>query len=90
MAPFALLPIAFYLRKRGNSSFDTSSKAEDADAQVAIRRWFVFATLKNLLLWWILGYDTDSIAGIAEHLQFGDGISRRCPLQVVGHQTTAE
>jgi len=33
--------------KRGNSSFDTSSKAEDADAQVAIRRWFVFSTLKN-------------------------------------------
>jgi len=47
VAPLALLPIAFYLMKRGNSSFDTSSKAEDADAQVAIRRWFVFSTLKN-------------------------------------------
>jgi hypothetical protein len=33
--------------KRGNSSFDTSSKAEDADAQVAIRKWFIFSTLKN-------------------------------------------
>jgi hypothetical protein len=47
VAPSALLPIAFYLMKRGNSSFDTSSKAEDADAQVAIRKWFVFSTLKN-------------------------------------------
>ena len=33
--------------KRGTSSFDTSSKAEDADAQVAIRKWFIFATIKN-------------------------------------------
>jgi hypothetical protein len=33
--------------KRGDSSFDTSSKAEDADAQVAIRKWFIFAILKN-------------------------------------------
>ncbi|HVC59955.1 MAG TPA: DUF262 domain-containing protein [Acetobacteraceae bacterium] len=47
VAPLALLPIAFYLMKRGNWSFDTSSKAEDADAQVAIRKWFVFSTLKN-------------------------------------------
>jgi hypothetical protein len=47
VAPLALLPIAFYLMKRGNTSFDTSSKAEDADAQVAIRKWFVFSTLKN-------------------------------------------
>jgi len=47
VAPLALLPIAFYLMKRGNFSFDTSSKAEDADAQVAIRRWFIFSTLKN-------------------------------------------
>jgi hypothetical protein len=47
VAPLALLPIAFYLMKRCNSSFDTSSSAEDADAQVAIRRWFVFSTLKN-------------------------------------------
>ncbi len=47
VAPLALLPIAFYISKRGNSSFDTSSKAEDAEAQVAIRKWFVFSTLKN-------------------------------------------
>lgn len=47
VAPLALLPIAFYLMKRGNSSFDTSSKADDADAQVAIRKWLIFSTLKN-------------------------------------------
>ena len=47
VAPLALLPIAFYLMKRGNSSFDTSSNIEDADAQVAIRTWFVLSTLKN-------------------------------------------
>jgi hypothetical protein len=47
VAPLALLPIVFYIMKRGNSSFDTSSKAEDADVQVAIRKWFVFSTLKN-------------------------------------------
>ena len=47
VAPLALLPIAFYLMKRGNSSFDTSSKADDADAQVAIRKWFIFSILKN-------------------------------------------
>jgi uncharacterized protein with ParB-like and HNH nuclease domain len=47
VAPSALLPIAFYLMKRANFSFDTSSKAEDADAQIAIRKWFIFATLKN-------------------------------------------
>ena len=47
VAPLALLPIAFYLLKRGNPNFDTSSEAEDAEAQVAIRKWFVFSTLKN-------------------------------------------
>jgi hypothetical protein len=47
VAPLALLPIAFYLMKRGDPSFDTSSTAEDAQAQVAIRKWFVFSTLKN-------------------------------------------
>jgi hypothetical protein len=47
VAPLALLPVAFYVMKRGNFSFDISSKAEDADAQVAIRKWFVFSTLKN-------------------------------------------
>lgn len=47
VAPLALLPIAFYLKRRGNSSFDTSSNTADAEAQIAIRKWFVFSTLKN-------------------------------------------
>jgi Protein of unknown function DUF262 len=47
VAPLALMPIALYLMKRGNQAFDTSSKAQDADAQIAIRRWFIFSTLKN-------------------------------------------
>jgi uncharacterized protein with ParB-like and HNH nuclease domain len=47
VAPLVLLPIALFIRKRGNWAFDTSSKAEDADAQVAIRKWFIFSTLKN-------------------------------------------
>lgn len=47
VAPLVLLPIAFYLMKRGNLAFDTSSNAGDADAQVSIRKWFVFSTLKN-------------------------------------------
>jgi len=47
VAPLALLPIAFYLMRRGDYAFDTSSAADDADTQVAIRRWFTLATLKN-------------------------------------------
>jgi hypothetical protein len=33
--------------KRANASFDTSSNFDDADAQVAIRRWLIFSILKN-------------------------------------------
>lgn len=47
VAPLALLPIAFFLMKRENSSFETSSEAEDVNVQIAIRRWFIFSTLKN-------------------------------------------
>ncbi len=47
VAPLALLPIALYLLKRDNRSFDTSSNAQDAEAQIAIRKWFIFSTLKN-------------------------------------------
>ena len=47
VAPLALLPIAFYLMRRGNRTFDTSSESADAAAQVEIRRWFILATLKN-------------------------------------------
>ena len=47
VAPLALLPIAFYLLNRDNPRFDESSMKEDALAQVTIRKWFVFSTLKN-------------------------------------------
>jgi hypothetical protein len=47
VAPFVLLPIALYLLKRSKTSFDKSSEAQDAAAQIEIRRWFIFATLKN-------------------------------------------
>lgn len=47
VAPLALLPIAFYLMKRGDPSFDMSSKTEHAEAQISIRKWFIFSTLKN-------------------------------------------
>ena len=47
VAPLALLPIAYFLLNRGNSRFDESSRADDAESQIAIRRWFVFSTLKG-------------------------------------------
>ena len=47
MAQNALLPIAFYLMKRENAKFDSSSARDDVEAQEAIRKWFVFATLKG-------------------------------------------
>ncbi len=47
VAPLALLPIAFYLMKRGDRNFDSSSHMEDVAEQEAIRRWFVFSTLKG-------------------------------------------
>ena len=47
VAPLALLPIAFFILKRGNQNFDTSSSIDDAEVQIAIRKWFIFSTLKN-------------------------------------------
>ena len=47
IAPLALLPIAFYLLKRSDSHFDTSSNTDDVRVQDEIRIWFVFATLKG-------------------------------------------
>ena len=47
VAPLALLPIAYFLLKRGNLKFDESSRSDDTEAQIAIRRWFVFSTLKG-------------------------------------------
>lgn len=47
IAPMALLPIAFFLKKRGDMTFDRSNRLEDVHTQVCIRRWFVFSMLKN-------------------------------------------
>jgi hypothetical protein len=54
--------------KRGNSSFDKSSKADDADAQIAIRRWFVLSTLKNAF-----GKSTDTTLTRLRELLFACG-----------------
>lgn len=43
----ALLPIAFYLMRRGNKTFADSSQKDDVDAQDAIRRWLVRVLLRN-------------------------------------------
>jgi hypothetical protein len=47
VAPLALLPIALFIERRGNFSLDTSSDTNDAKVQDAIRKWFIFSTLKN-------------------------------------------
>jgi len=47
VAPLALLPIALFIMNRKAWSFDTSSQTDDAEAQIAVRKWFVFSTLKN-------------------------------------------
>lgn len=47
VAQLALLPIAFYLLKKGEPNFHTSIKEENLAIQVAIRKWFMFSTLKG-------------------------------------------
>src|SRR5262249_25537427 len=74
VAPLALLPIGLFLMKRGNRAFDTSSEAEDADAQVAIRRWFVFATLKSAF-----GSSSDTTLTRLRELLDGGGLSGPFP-----------
>lgn len=78
VAPLALLPIAFYLMKRGNTAFDTSSKAEDADAQVAIRKWFVFSTLKNAF-----GGSTDTTLTRLRELLIACGRTTQFPVDIL-------
>jgi hypothetical protein len=72
VAPFALLPIAFYIMRRGNWAFDTSSSFDDADAQVAIRKWFVFSTLRNAF-----GASTDTTLTRLRELL--DGLNEKSP-----------
>lgn len=47
IAPLSLLPISFYLMKKGNESIDKSSEENDVRIQTEIRRWIIFALLKN-------------------------------------------
>lgn len=47
VAPLALLPIAFFLSKKGNSSFDISSELNNVLIQVDIRKWLIIVLLKN-------------------------------------------
>lgn len=75
VAPLALLPIAFYLKKRANSSFDISSKSEDADSQVDIRKWFVLSTLKN-----VFGGSSDTTLTRLRELLIGCDRSTRFPV----------
>ncbi|MGH9463562.1 MAG: DUF262 domain-containing protein, partial [Vicinamibacteria bacterium] len=47
VAPLALLPIAFWLMKKGDDTFDKSSRRDDVAAQTGIKRWLTVALLKN-------------------------------------------
>lgn len=47
VAPLSLLPISFFLMKKGNSTFDKSSEINDVQNQIEIRKWLIFAILKN-------------------------------------------
>lgn len=43
----ALLPIAFYLNKKGNKNLVGSSKSNDVKNQNLIQKWFVLSQIKN-------------------------------------------
>jgi hypothetical protein len=47
VAPLALLPIAFWLMKRGDDTFDKSSKKDDVATQTEIKKWLTVALLKK-------------------------------------------
>ena len=47
VAELALLPISFWLMKRGEESFDKSSKREDVVVQTEIKKWLTLSLLKN-------------------------------------------
>ena len=74
VAPLALLPIAFYIMQRRAYSFHASSAKEDAEDQIAIRKWFIFATLKNAF-----GRSTDTTLTRLRELFLANGASARFP-----------
>lgn len=47
VAELALLPISFWLMKRGEEFLDKSSKREDVAVQTEIKKWLTLALLKN-------------------------------------------
>ena len=47
VAPLALLPIAFYVAKLQEKSFESSSLTAHVTTQDSIRRWFIYSTIKN-------------------------------------------
>lgn len=55
IAPLTLVPIAFWLMKKGDDAFDKSSRSEDVVAQTEIKTWLTIGLLKN-----VLGASTDT------------------------------
>lgn len=47
VAKMALLPVAFYLSKRGAKNFVTSSNKDDVRNQIIIQKWLALVLLKN-------------------------------------------
>ncbi len=47
VAPLALLPIGFWLMKKGEGDFDKSSQRDDVAVQTEIKKWLTLALLKN-------------------------------------------
>jgi len=47
VAPLALLPISFWLMKKGDEGFEKSSKRDDVAAQTGIKKWLTLALLKK-------------------------------------------
>lgn len=85
-APIALLPIAFFMMKKGNANLYKSSEKNDVRIQKKIRRWLIFALLKNAfgsstdttlknvrdVLLGLLNYDTFPIREMNEKLGIED------------------
>ena len=46
-APLALLPISFWLMKKGDEAFDKSSKQTDVAVQTEIKKWLTLTLLQN-------------------------------------------
>lgn len=47
IAPLALLPIAYFLMKKGDGKFDKSSERDAVAIQTAIRKWLILVLLKG-------------------------------------------